>query len=78
MPDKPDKFDAYRDALVVEQRTVWPEGLPELSDEPRQQVESRLHAEPAEAAHLNYIRLHAGFARQITVTEDDLKRLGQI
>ena len=25
-----DKFDPYREALVVETDTVWPEGLPQL------------------------------------------------
>jgi hypothetical protein len=76
MADKSDKFSQYRENLVVEQKTHWPEGLPQLDAQQRGRIESQLHAAPAEAAHLNYLRLHSGFCRQITVTEEDLKRLG--
>jgi len=70
--------DPSRDALVIETLTVWPEGLPgaPLGDKPRRHIEDRLHADPALATSLEYVRLHAGFIRKITVTPADLERLG--
>ena len=38
-------------------------------------VEGLLHAAPAEAAELDYLRQHTGFARVITVTQADLDRV---
>jgi hypothetical protein len=70
-------FDPYREALVIEQTTIWPEGLenaPTASAE-RERIESLLHANPAQAVELAYIRLHTGFCRQITVTAADLERI---
>ena len=71
----PNSYDPYREALVVEQQTVWPENLKEspIGDTDRRRIEYRLHADPAGAAELEYVRLHAGFARKITVTAADLK-----
>jgi hypothetical protein len=73
----PDKFDPYREALVVEQATDWPETLTAAPNDPgrREQLAARLHAAPAQAAHLEYVRLAAGFQRKITVTPEDLERL---
>jgi len=71
----PDPFDAYRDALVVETRTIWPEELAQVGPDERRRVEERLHADPASAGELAYVRLHAGFCRQITVTAEDLERV---
>jgi len=68
-------FDSYREALVVETQTIWPADLPSRSAAERADIERRLHAEPAQAANLDYIRLHSGFCRKITVTPDDLARL---
>jgi hypothetical protein len=68
-------FDPYREALVVETETVWPEGLGRISQAQREQIAKRLHADPARAAQLEYIRLFTGFCRRITVTEADLQRL---
>jgi len=73
----PDKFDPYREALVVETNTIWP---PEFSHvladaAQRTRVEESLHADAAQAAHLEYVRLATGFCRQITVTEADVERL---
>jgi hypothetical protein len=70
----PDKFDPYREALVVETETVWPEDLL-ASPESRPELEKRLHAEPEKAAQLEYVRLHTGFCRRLTVTAADLERL---
>jgi zona occludens toxin (predicted ATPase) len=69
-----DTFDPYREALVVETATVWPS---DTDIEPRQrlQLEAMLHAHPQEAAHLEYLRMHTGFCRQIVVTEEDLQRV---
>ncbi|MCE5269401.1 MAG: hypothetical protein LLG00_16110 [Planctomycetaceae bacterium] len=73
----PNAFDPYRDALVIETETVWPADLKNAPQDAaqRRQLEGRLHAAPAEAAELDYVRLHAGFARKVIVTEADLDRL---
>ena len=70
------EFDPYREALVLEQLTVWSDELEHLAAAEKQQLEVQLHAAPQEAAELAYVRTHTGFARQITVTEADLARLG--
>lgn len=70
----PEKFDPYRDALVVETETVWPAEL-SVSPERRPELEKRLHAEPDKAGQIDYVRLHTGFGRRITVTAADLERL---
>ena len=71
----PDKFDAYRDALVVETETIWPEELSAPGPDQQAELEKRLHAEPDKAGQMEYVRLHAGFCRRITVTPADLERL---
>jgi len=71
----PNAYDPYREALVIEQQTVWPAeltGAP-IGDAERRRIENRLHAAPTGAAELEYVRLHAGFVRKITVTAADLK-----
>jgi hypothetical protein len=70
-----ENFDAYRDALVVETLTVWPDEVAGTPVEERKKVEERLHADPRQAAQLEYVRLHAGFCRRITVTAADLARV---
>lgn len=70
-------FDPYREALVVEQTTVWPEEYDAWEPGERARVEQMLHAEPQAAAQLEYVRQHTGFTRQITVTPEDLERVGQ-
>ena len=69
-----DKFDPYREALVVETSTVWPEEY-DLDPRERAQLELRLHENPEAADHLEYIRTHTGFCRQIVVTTDDYQRV---
>ena len=69
-----DKFDPYREALIVETSTVWPEGT-ELDPRRQAELEQLLHASPEEAAHLEYVRTHTGFCRQIVVTDEDLERV---
>lgn len=69
-------FDPYREALVVERHTVWPAECEDWSAGEKNRAEEQLHAAPAEAAELDYVRQHTGFARVITVTPADLERLG--
>lgn len=71
----PDKFDPYREALVMESVTVWPDEFDDLTIDEKQRLEESLHADPASAGNLEYIRLHTGFCRQITVTPTDLQRV---
>ncbi len=70
-----ENFDPYREALVIETKTVWPDDTAGVSSENRQRIETALHADPGEAVNLEYVRLHAGFCRQITVAPADLERL---
>ena len=69
------EFDPYREALVVEQTTVWPEQYDEMEPGFKHRIEEGLHAHPADAADLAYVRMHTGFCRQITVTPQDLERV---
>ncbi len=70
-------FDPYREALVIETVTRWPDELGGVPPAERDQLEERLHADPRHVANLAYIRMHTGFCREITVTPDDLQRLGK-
>jgi len=69
-----DKFDPYREALIVETTTVWPDDM-EIDPQQQAQWELLLHAHPEEATHLEYIRQHTGFRRQIVVMPEDIERL---
>jgi hypothetical protein len=71
----PNTFDPYREALVVERHTVWPEDYDDWAPAERHRIEDLLHATPADAGELDYVRQHTGFARVITVTAADLERL---
>jgi hypothetical protein len=68
-------FDPYREALVIEQDTVWPDEVQGIGPAEREQLARQLHADPARAAELDYVRLYTGFCRRITVTAADLQRL---
>lgn len=70
-----DKFDPYRESLVVEEKTIWSDIGTELNDQQRTNLTRKLHADPAACGNLEYIRVHTGFCRQITVTPEDLGRL---
>ncbi|MEX0819728.1 MAG: hypothetical protein WD070_09035 [Pirellulaceae bacterium] len=72
-----DKFDPYREAIVVETTTVWPEEYDELEPDEKARLAAALHADPENCANLEYIRMHTGFCRQITVTEEDIERVSQ-
>lgn len=71
-----DIFDPYREALVMETNTVWPDDYETLSAAEKARIESELHGAPDKCAQLEYIRVHTGFCRQITVTPEDMARIG--
>jgi len=68
-------FDPYREALVVEANTIWPEEFANLTLGEKAALEVKLHNTAKDAADLDYTRLHTGFARDITVTEADIARV---
>ncbi len=72
-----DTFDPYREAVVVETSTVWPEEYDELEPSEKQRIAAALHADPESCTGLEYVRMHTGFCRQITVTEADVDRVTQ-
>lgn len=71
----PDKFDAYREALIMEVETVWPEEYDHLEPTEKSRLEELLHADPENASSLEYVRVHTGFSRKIVVTPEDLERV---
>lgn len=71
-----ENFDPYREALVIETKTIWPDELASVPPADRERIEAALHADAKEAAQMEYVRLHAGFCRQITVTAEDVDRVG--
>jgi len=71
----PDKYDPYREALVVEVETQWPEEYDDWEPAERARVERLLHQIPEQAAHLEYVRQHTGFCRRIVVTPEDIARV---
>lgn len=68
-------FDPYREALVVETSTVWPDEAAPPDEAARARIAARLHSDPKSADQMDYVRLHTGFCREITVTAVDLARL---
>jgi len=72
----PDKFDPYREALIVEESTVWSEEFDHLELQVREQIQRQLHADPESVAELEYVRVHTGFCRQITPSSEEVKQLG--
>ena len=72
----PDKFDPYREALVMETDTVWADEYPDLSDEDKSRIEQALHADAENCEQIEYVRMHTGFCRVVTVTQGDVERVG--
>jgi hypothetical protein len=68
-------WNPYRESLVQESETIWPEELHLVSPADRQRIADQLHADPAKAEKLEYVRLYTGFSRRITVTAADVTRL---
>lgn len=71
-----DSFDPYREALIMETETVWPDEFASLASATKFKVAEKLHAAPDKCASLAYVRVHTGFCRKITVTQADLDRVG--
>lgn len=71
-----DKFDTYREALVMETDTVWPAEYADLPAGEKFRIETELHAKPDQCGDITYVRTHSGFCRTITVTPADMQRLG--
>ncbi len=70
------EFDPYREALVMEAATIWPDEYDDWEPADRLAAAQKLHAEPEKASQMDYIRQHTGFCRRITVTAEDLARIG--
>ena len=70
-----DKFDPYREALIMETDTVWPEEYDDMEITEKVRIETSLHEDPESCSELEYVRVHTGFCRKITVTEEDLARI---
>jgi hypothetical protein len=70
-----DKYDPYREALVMETQTEWPEEFAGVSPAERARLSLRLHETPEQAANLEYVRTHTGFCRRIVVTAEDVARV---
>ena len=71
----PDKFDPYRESLVMETTTEWSEEYDDWEPVERARIERLLHEQPEEANHLEYVRTYTGFCRKITVLPEDIERL---
>ena len=72
-----DKFDPYREALVLETNTLWPAEYDDLDAAEKDRVERALHADPQHCTQLEYVRVYTGFCRQITVTPPDVERVSK-
>jgi hypothetical protein len=70
-----DKYDARRETLVNETRTIWDPELGILSEADKAWLARAVHEHPEQAARILYERSHTGFIREITVTVGDLERL---
>ncbi len=70
-----DKFDAYREALVLEETTVWGDEYDHLEAGEKASIAIALHADAEQCSDLTYVRTFTGFCRQITVTQEDLQRV---
>ena len=70
-----DKFDPYREALVMETNTIWPRRFDDLPAAEKAKLEAEAARQAAACGQLEYVRTHTGFCRQITVTEADVQRL---
>ena len=68
-------FDPYREALVMEQVTIWGPLSDPFDLREQEEIAVKLHTAAEDACELEYQRTHTGFCRVITVTEDDLQRL---
>lgn len=72
-----DKFDPYREGLVLETNTIWPSEYEDMPVAEKYRIATALHANPEPCSQLEYVRVHTGFCRQITVTSDDVERVAK-
>ena len=72
----PDSYDPYREALVLEENTSWPEDYGHLDVADKVRIAAALHADPEQCSQIEYIRLHTGFCRSVAVTAEDIERIG--
>jgi len=72
----PDTFDPYREALVMETNTVWSEEYDEMEPAEKTRISQALHGDPENCPQIEYVRVHTGFCRQVTVTPEDIARVG--
>ena len=70
-----DKFDRYREALVVETATVWTPEAGDIESARRDEMEQKLHADASVCSQLEYVRVPTGFCRKINVTAEDVERM---
>ncbi|QDT01447.1 hypothetical protein [Adhaeretor mobilis] len=70
-----DKFDPYREALVMETETEWPDAYLERDEAELTKLAIALHATAEEASEIQYVRMHTGFCRKIVATEEDIERV---
>jgi hypothetical protein len=70
-----DKFDPYREALIMETDTVWSEQYDDMEISEKVRIASSLHGDPETCSEIEYVRVHTGFCRRITVTEEDIDRV---
>jgi hypothetical protein len=70
-----EKFDARRETLVNETRTLFEPGLAGLNAADKTWLAEAVHQNPEKAAKIGYERSHTGFIREITVTVADVERL---
>ena len=68
-------YDRRTESLVMELRTRFDAECAELPEEDRTWLAGRLHADPAAAANLEYVRTPTGFARTVTATRVDVERM---
>jgi len=71
----PDKFDTYREALIMETETEWSESFDHIDEKTKSKLATALHADPESVSQLEYIRTHTGFCRKITPTVEDVQRV---
>lgn len=68
------EYDERRESLVVEIKTIWPDGI-DLSEQERARIAAELHRNPKDAKKMVYVRCPTGLVRHITVTPEDVERL---
>jgi hypothetical protein len=71
----PDTYDPYREKLIVETNTIWPDAFDYVEPVDRARIAAAVHAKPDAASNLEYVRIHSGFCRQITISAEDIARV---